>query len=137
MPRILCIDLGLKRSGIAVTDPLKIISSALATVETATLMKFLKDYVGKEAVELFLIGDPKNLDGSDTHATRPVAKFIQQLQMEFPLIPIETIDERYSSKRASQAMIDMGMKKMQRRDKGMIDQIAAAMMLQEYLSNRT
>lgn len=133
MARIICIDYGLKRTGIAVTDPLKIIASALTTIESPRLIKFLKDYFSKEAVELILIGEPKNLDDSDTHATPLVKKVIEKLQKEFPAIPVKTVDERYTSKMASRAMIDMGMKKKQRREKGMVDQIAATIMLQEYM----
>jgi putative holliday junction resolvase len=134
LPRILCIDYGAKRTGIAVTDPLKIIAQALVTVETPQLFNFLKDYFKKEAVELILIGEPKNLDDSDTHATPLVRKTIERLKKEFPAIPVEAVDERYTSKLASRAMVDMGMKKKQRQDKSMIDQIAAAIMLQEYLA---
>ncbi len=137
MARIICIDYGLKRTGIAVTDPLKIIASALTTVETPQLFNFLKNYFKNEAVELILIGEPKNLDDTDTHATPLVRKAIERLKKEFPAIPVQTVDERYSSKMASRAMIDMGMKKKQRQDKSMIDQIAATIMLQEYMGRLT
>ena len=133
MPRILCIDYGKKRTGIAVTDPLKIIASALTTVETKELFSFLKNYFSKEEVELVLIGEPKNLDDSDTHATPLVRQFIQKFKKDFPLKKIEMVDERYTSKLAVQAMVDMGMKKKDRGVKGNIDQIAATIMLQEYL----
>ena len=134
MPRILCIDYGKKRTGIAITDPLKIIATALTTIETSSLINFLKKYFSEEEVELVLIGEPKNLDDSDTHATPLVKQFIQKFKKEFPLMKIETVDERYSSKMAVQSMIDMGMKKKDRQKKGNIDQIAAAIMLQEYLN---
>jgi len=137
MPRILSIDYGLKRTGLAVTDPLQIIATGLTTVETPKLINFLKEYFKKETVELFIIGEPKNLDDSDTHATPLVKQFILLLQKEFPLIPIKLIDERFTSKMASRAMIDMGMKKKERRNKGLIDEIAATMMLQEYLERNT
>ncbi|HTQ65642.1 MAG TPA: Holliday junction resolvase RuvX [Puia sp.] len=133
MPRIIAIDYGLKRTGIAVTDPLKIIANGLTTIESRTLISFLEEYFKKEEVELILIGEPKNLDDSDTHATVPVRKIIEKLNQKFPSIPVKTIDERYTSKLASQAMIDMGLKKKKRRDKGMVDRIAATIMLQEYL----
>jgi putative Holliday junction resolvase len=133
MPRILSIDYGGKRTGLAVTDPLKIIATALATVETPALMAYLKDYFSREIVELVIIGMPANWDDSATHATPMVEKFIKEFQKSFPGTPIQTVDERYSSKLASQAMIEMGMKKKQRRDKGMVDQIAATILLQEYL----
>ncbi len=133
MPRIISIDYGLKRTGIAVTDPLKIIATGLTTVETKQLMHFLKEYFIKEEVELMIIGEPKNLDDSDTHATPLVEKFIKEFQKQFPQIPVKKVDERFTSKMASQAMVDMGMKKKQRRVKGMVDQIAATIMLQDYL----
>lgn len=133
MPRILCIDYGKKRTGIAVTDPLKIIASALTTVETSSLIDFLKKYFTDEDVELVLIGEPKNLDDSDTHATPLVYQFIQKFKKDFPLLKIEKVDERYTSKMAVQSMIEMGMKKKERRKKENIDQIAATIMLQEYL----
>jgi len=135
MPRILCIDYGKKRTGIAVTDPLKIIATALTTVETSSLINFLKKYFSKEEVELVLIGEPKNLDDSDTHATPLVNQFIQKFKKEFPLMKIEKVDERYSSKMAVQSMIAMGMKKKDRQKKENVDQIAAAIMLQEYLKS--
>jgi putative Holliday junction resolvase len=136
MARILCIDYGGKRTGIAVTDPLQIIASALTTVPTKELIPFLKDYMLREQVELILIGEPLNLDDSATHATPLVKAAIARLQKEFPRIPIETVDERYTSKMASRAMVEMGMKKKDRRKKENIDQIAATIMLQEYLGNR-
>lgn len=134
MGRILCIDYGKKRTGIAVTDPLKIIANALTTVETKELFPFLKNYFQKEEVELVLVGEPKNLDDSDTHATPLVRQFIQKFKKDFSLIKIETVDERYTSKLASRAMVEMGMKKKDRQKKENIDQVAATMMLQEYLN---
>ncbi|PZP50160.1 MAG: Holliday junction resolvase RuvX [Pseudopedobacter saltans] len=133
MGRIICIDYGGKRTGIAVTDPLQIIANALTTVETKKLFPFLKDYFAKEQVDKILIGEPLNWDESDTHATPLVRKAIERLKREFPHIPLETVDERYTSKMASRAMVDMGMKKKDRQIKGNIDQIAATIMLQEYL----
>ncbi len=136
MARIICIDYGGKRTGLAVTDPMQIIATALTTVETRELFPFLKKYFQQEQVELILIGEPLNLDDSDTHATPLVKLAIKQLQKEFPLIPIQTVDERFTSKMASQAMVQMGMKKKDRQVKGNVDQIAATIMLQEYLQNR-
>ncbi len=133
MPRILSIDYGLKRTGIAVTDPLQIIATGLTTIETPKLISFLRNYVQQEDVELFIVGEPRNLDDSDTHATQPVRKICEKLRKEFPNIPLKTVDERYSSKAASKAMIEMGMKKKDRRKKALIDEIAATMLLQEYL----
>lgn len=135
MSRILCIDYGGKRTGIAVTDPLQIIATALTTVDTKELIPFLKKYVAQEAVELILIGEPLNLDDTATHATPLVKAAIVKLKKEFPSIPIQTVDERYTSKMASRAMIEMGMKKKDRRIKGNTDQIAATIMLQEYLQS--
>jgi putative Holliday junction resolvase len=134
MARIIAIDYGLKRTGIAVTDPLKIIASALTTVESARIFTFLEEYLKKETVELILIGDPRNLDDSPTDLTADVQRIIGILHRKFPEIPVKTVDERYSSMMASRAMVDMGMKKSQRREKGVVDQVAATMMLQEYLS---
>ena len=136
MPRILAIDYGLKRTGIAVTDPLKIIATGLTTIPSNTLISFLKDYFLKEDVELVRIGEPKNLDDSDTHATSIVKSMIKKLMKAFPDKRIKTVDERYTSKMATQAMIDMGMKKMQRRNKALVDEIAATIMLQEYLRSQ-
>jgi putative holliday junction resolvase len=135
LARILCIDYGKKRTGIAVTDPLQIIATGLTTVNSHELISFLKDYFKKENVELIVIGDPKNLDDSDTHATPLVKEIIKRLQKEFPLIPIKKVDERFTSKMAKQAMIDMGMKKKDRRNKRTVDEIAATIMLQEYMGN--
>jgi putative Holliday junction resolvase len=134
LPRIIAIDYGLKRTGLAVTDPLKIIGSGLTTVDSKDLISFLKDYFSKEEVELIIIGEPKNLDDTATHATPLVEKIIKDLHKNFPSIPVKKVDERFTSKMASRAMIDMGLKKKQRRDKKLIDEIAAAIMLQEYLA---
>lgn len=133
MPRILCIDYGGKRTGIAVTDPLQIIATALTTIETKELIPFLEKYMKQETVELILIGEPLNLDDSPTHATPLVKAAIHSLKKAFPAIPVKTVDERYTSKMASRAMVEMGMKKKDRQVKGNIDQIAATLMLQEYL----
>lgn len=135
MPRILCIDYGLKRTGIAVTDPLQIIATGLTTVDSKDLISFLKNYFSQESVELIIIGEPKNLDDSDTHATPLVKQIIKKLEKEFPNIPIKKVDERYTSKMAKQAMIDMGMKKKDRRNKRTVDEIAATIMLQEYMGS--
>ncbi len=135
MSRIICIDYGGKRTGLAVTDPLQIIATALTTVETKELIPFLKKYFAQEAVELILIGEPLNLDDTATHATPLVKAAIIKLTKEFPNIPIKTVDERYTSKMASRAMIEMGMKKKDRQVKGNTDQIAATIMLQEYLQS--
>ena len=135
MSRILAIDYGLKRTGLAVTDPLKIIATGLTTVESKQLIPFLKNYIDKEGVELIIIGEPKNWDDTDTHATPLVEKCIRDLQKNFPAIPVKKVDERFTSKMASQAMIEMGMKKKKRQNKALVDEIAATILLQEYLRN--
>jgi putative Holliday junction resolvase len=136
MPRILAIDYGSKRTGLAVTDPLQIIATGLATVESYKLLVFLKEYFKKEIVELILIGEPKNLNDSDTHATALVKQIVEKIKKEFPLIPIKMVDERFTSRMASRAMIEMGMKKKKRQNKSLIDEIAATIILQEYIQNR-
>jgi len=137
MPRILCIDYGKKRTGIAVTDPLQIIATGLTTVDSPELIYFLKKYFLQEEVELIVIGDPKNLDDSDTHATPLVKQIIKRLEKEFPKIPIKKVDERFTSKMAKRAMLDMGMKKKDRRNKRTVDEIAATIMLQQYMKEKS
>jgi putative Holliday junction resolvase len=136
LARILSIDYGRKRTGLAVSDPLQIIASGLATVESRQLIPYLKEYFQKEQVELIIIGEPKNLDDSDTHATPLVEAFIKQLQKHFPQIPVEKVDERFTSKMAKDAMLEMGLKKMQRRNKSLVDEIAATILLQEFMRHR-
>lgn len=135
MARIIAIDYGLKRTGIAVTDPLQIIATGLTTLESKDLIEFLKKYCVQEEVEKIIIGDPRNLDGSATHATIPVGKIIDKIKKNLPGIPLEKADERYTSKLAVRAMVEMGMKKKQRRNKATIDEIAATILLQEYLNH--
>ena len=118
------------------TDPFQMIATSLITVDTKSLYTFLKDYIDKEPVELILIGEPLNLDASPTHATPLVKKAILDLTEKFPHIPIQTVDERFSSKTAVRAMIEMGMKKKDRQVKQNVDLIAATILLQEYLNNR-
>lgn len=134
MGRILAIDYGKKRCGIAVTDPLKIIATGLTTVEAPQLMNFLKSYIQKETVEEVIVGLPVNLDDSDTDSTAAVRHFIKAFEKHCPGISITPVDERFSSKRAAEAMVDMGMKKKQRQNKAMVDEISAALLLQDYLS---
>ncbi len=135
MARILSIDYGGKRTGLAVTDPLQIIATGLCTVETPKLMAFLKDYFAREPVELVIVGMPTNWDDTDTHATPLVKKFLVEFHKQYPHIPVKEVDERYTSKLASQAMLQMGMKKKDRRNKGLVDEIAATIMLQEHLQH--
>lgn len=136
MARIVAIDYGQKRTGIAVTDPLQIIATGLTTIPPHEVIPFLKNYFSKEEVELVIVGEPKNWDDSDTDATPLARRFVKKLMKEFPAMRIRTVDERYTSKLASQAMIDMGLKKMQRRNKGLIDEIAATIILREYLDGQ-
>ncbi|XVJ65799.1 MAG: Holliday junction resolvase RuvX [Lacibacter sp.] len=133
MARILCIDYGGKRTGIAVTDPLQIIATGLTTIDTKDFIKFLKEYFSKEQVEKIIIGMPLNMDNTATHATPLVENAIKQLKKHFPNMPVETVDERFTSKMAKDAMLEMGLKKKQRRDKKLVDEIAATIMLQEYM----
>ena len=135
MARILAIDYGGKRTGLAVTDPLQIIATGLATIESRELIPYLKKYFSTESVELIVIGLPKNWDESDTHGTPLVEAAIKKLTKEFPSIPLKTVDERYTSKMAKDAMLQMGMKKKDRRVKGNVDIIAATIILQEYLQS--
>ena len=135
MGRILALDYGKKRTGIAVTDPLKIIATGIQTINTENLFEFLSDYIKKETIEKIIIGLPMNLDGAPTDITAAVQHCIRRLKNTFPAIPIIPVDERYSSKMASKAMLEMGMKKKDRQEKSNIDLVAATMMLQDYLAN--
>lgn len=136
MPRLLAIDYGLKRTGIAVTDELQIIASGLTTVESPKLLAFLKDYFTKEKVVTVIIGDPKQMNGQPSQSAPLVEAFIVSFLQQFPEIEIVRVDERFTSKMAFQTMIDSGMKKKQRQDKGLIDEISATILLQDYLSQK-
>jgi putative holliday junction resolvase len=135
MARIMAIDYGSKRTGIAVTDPLQIIATALDTVNSADIIPYLKQYLQKEPVELFVVGEPKRLDNSPAQSAGKVAAFVLLLKQHFATIPIKMVDERFTSKMAFQSMIDMGMKKSQRQDKSNIDKISAVIILQSYLQS--
>lgn len=135
MPRILAIDYGAKRTGLAVTDPSKIIASALETVPTDKLLEYLKKYTQTEAVEAFVVGMPKNLDGTATDGTAYVERFVVELKNSFPETPIHLHDERFTSKMAMQTMIAGGMKKKDRQIKGNIDKISAVIILQSFMEN--
>jgi len=132
--RIICLDYGKKRTGIAVTDPMQIIATTLGTVETKDLMNYLKEYCKVETVSRVIIGYPLNLDDSPTHATPLVEGFIRAFKKQFPSLPIEKVDERYSSKLASREISGMGLRKKDREQKGLIDQVAAVMLLQEWMA---
>lgn len=133
MARILAIDFGKKRTGIAVTDELQIIASGLTTVATEDLLSFLKNYVSKEKVELFLVGLPKQMNNTESESEVLIAPFLEKLAKQIPLIPVQRIDERFTSKMAFQSMIAGGMKKKQRRNKALVDEISATIILQSYL----
>ena len=133
MGRIMAIDYGRVRTGLAVTDSLRIIASALTTVETPTLLQFLKDYCTREQVDIFVVGKAMHRDGSPSESMQYIEPFVAKLKETFPDKEVVRIDERFTSKMAFQTMIDSGLKKKQRRDKGMIDQIAATIMLQDYM----
>lgn len=136
MARILAIDYGVKRTGIAVTDELQIIASGLITVKTGELIKFLIDYTNKEQVELFIVGLPKQMNNSDSESEKHILSFLKQLKKSLPKIPIKRIDERFTSKIAFQTMIESGLKKKQRRNKGLVDEISATIILQSYLYSK-
>lgn len=129
----MAIDYGGKRTGIAVTDPLQIIATGLTTIDSKELIPFLKKYFAQEQVEQVIIGMPKNWDESDTHGTPLVKEAIKKIQKEFPSMPLKEVDERFTSKMAKDAMLQMGLKKKERRDKKLVDEIAATIMLQEYM----
>lgn len=133
MPRIIAIDYGKKRTGLAVTDDFQIIASGLTTVETPNLFDFLTDYFQKENVCKALIGLPKQMDGSLSQSADDIEIFVTQFKTKFPNIEVIRVDERFTSKIAFQSMIDSGMKKSKRRNKAIIDEIAATIMLQDYL----
>ena len=133
MGRILAIDFGTKRTGIAVTDELQIIASGLTTVNTKDLLQFLKDYIQVETVELFLVGEPKQMNNTASESEIYITTFIGKLEKVIPEIPIKRVDERFTSKMAFQTMIDSGLKKNQRKNKALIDEISATLILQSYL----
>lgn len=135
MGRILAIDYGRKRTGVAVTDPLKIIANALATVPTHTLLEFLADYTKKENVETIVIGLPTQLNGEPSESMRYITPFVARLKKAMPDMPIVMYDERFTSTIAHKAMIDGGMKKSDRRNKAKVDAIAATIILTDYLQS--
>ncbi len=135
MSRILAIDLGTKRTGLAVTDTLRIIATALETVLTQDLISYLKKYMEKELVEIIVIGMPKTLNNEDTDTTALVKGYIEKLKTTFPTKTIATVDERFTSSMALEAMIAGGMKKKNRREKGNVDKISATIILQSYMES--
>ncbi|MDV7139635.1 Holliday junction resolvase RuvX [Maribacter sp. TH_r10] len=136
MGRIVALDYGKKRTGIAITDELQIIASGLTTVKTPELIAFLKKYVSDENVERFVVGEPKQMDYTPSEAEELITPFLKHLGRTFPDIPIERQDERFTSKMAFQSMIDGGIKKKQRRNKALIDEISATLILQAYINRK-
>ena len=136
MPRILAIDYGLKRTGIAVTDEMQMIASGLTTVESPTLITFLKNYFSQEKVEKVLIGEPKQMNGLPSESAPIIEKFVLEFVKNFPEVNLVRVDERFTSKMAFQTMIDSGLKKKQRQNKALIDEISATIILQDYLSRK-
>ncbi len=134
MSRILAIDYGKKRTGIAVTDPMRIIASGLQTIDTQQLFVFLKEYFTQEKVEIVLIGEPKQMDGTPSESAEMIDSFVNEFSKQFPLIRVERVDERFTSKMASRTLIDSGLKKKKRQNKALLDEISATIMLQDYLN---
>jgi len=134
--KILAIDFGKKRTGIAVTDELQIIASGLTTVNTNDLITFLKEYISNNKVELFLVGKPKQMNNTDSESEALILPFLKKLENQIPHIPLLRVDERFTSKMAFQTMIDGGLNKKQRRNKALVDEISATIILQSYLYNK-
>lgn len=133
--KILALDFGLKRTGVAITDENKIIASGLTTIDSRELMTFLNNLVQKEKIEQIIVGLPKRLNNEDSHITSNVYLLKEALEKQFPLIPIELYDERFTSKMAFQTMIDIGLSKKQRQQKELIDEISATILLQSFLQS--
>lgn len=129
----MAIDYGKIRTGLAVTDPVRIIATALTTVDTPTLPKYLKEYCGREEVDIFVVGEARRMDGRPSESMQYIEPFVKELKKMFPEKEVVRVDERFTSKIAFQTMIDSGLKKKDRRNKGTIDQIAATIMLQDYM----
>lgn len=137
MGRVLALDYGQKRTGIAVTDEMQLIASGLTTVPTHELIGFLKQYVSEEKVIRFIVGEPKQMDSTPSESEALIIPFLRKLEAEFPNIPIERHDERFTSKMAFQTMIDSGLNKKQRRNKALVDEISATIILQGYLNSKS
>ena len=136
MGRILSIDFGRKRTGLAATDSLKIVANGLATVPTAQVIDFIKKYMATEEVELIVVGLPRQMNGEPSESTRYLKPFLDRLRKELPGVPVEMFDERFTSTLAHRSMLDGGMTKMDRRDKAIVDTIAATIILNDYLQSR-
>ncbi|MEK6154827.1 Holliday junction resolvase RuvX [Flavobacteriaceae bacterium 3-367] len=137
MGRIVALDYGKVRTGIAVTDELQLIASGLTTVATSGLLEFLRNYVGEEQVERFVVGEPKQMDNTPSESEALILPFLQKLGNAFPEIPVERQDERFTSKMAVQSMLESGLKKKKRRDKALVDEISATLILQAYLNRNS
>ena len=136
MSRILAIDFGRKRTGIAVTDTLQIIANGLTTVPTSELMKFILDYISKEEVERIVVGHPKTMNNEDSDNMKSIIPFVNQLKKKLPNMPIEYFDERFTSVLAHKAMLDGGLKKKSRQNKALVDEISATIILQSYIESK-
>lgn len=136
MARLLAIDYGRKRTGIAVTDTLQIIANGLTTVPSHTIINFLKDYISKEPVELIIVGLPRQMNYEESESMQYIKPFVKKLRKEIPDIPVEYFDERFTSRMAQQTMIDGGLKKKQRQNKALVDEISATIILQGYMEGR-
>ncbi len=136
MPRILAIDFGQKRTGIAVTDEMQIIASGLTTINSVEIFEFLKNYFLTEKVEKIIVGEPKQMDGTPSKSTSIIEKFVEKFKIIFPEMSIESVDERFTSKMAFQSMIDGGLSRKKRQNKALIDEISATILLQSYLERK-
>ena len=136
MARILSVDYGKKRTGLAVTDPLQLIAGGLATIATSQLMEWLRSYLAREEVELIVVGEPKQPNGQPSENLPRVMAFVKKLEKEFPMIPVRLYDERFTSVMAHQAMIDGGLRRKARQDKALVDEISATIILQSYMESR-
>lgn len=136
MGRILAIDFGTKRTGIAVTDEMQLIASGLTTIATKELLSFLEGYFASEKVDMVIVGEPKQKDGTHSDVEVEIQKFLTKFSVAFPKLPVKRVDERFTSKMAFQTMIDSGLKKKQRQNKALIDEISATIILQDYLYNK-
>jgi putative Holliday junction resolvase len=137
MGRIIAIDYGRKRTGVAVTDTLKIIANGLTTIPSATAIDFLKNYFQKEVVEAIVVGHARQMDSSDSESMQYIKPFVKQLAKHFPQIPVHMVDERFTSQIAHQAMIDGGLKKKKRQDKALVDTISATLILQSFMEQKS
>ena len=134
--RIMAFDYGTKRIGVAVTDPLQIIATALTTVHPEDIFQYLKDYLQQEQVETFVVGKPLQMDGTDSESAQHVVGFVRKLKKEFPTIKVVEVDERFTSKMASSAIAQSGMKKNKKQNKGLVDTISATIILQTYMDTK-